>query len=263
MSESSLEGSTPDERQLAGVLLWIAFAVMVNDFLLIPMRAHRILQPWLLEYSPGLVYRSLAEAVASGRQAGPWWGSLLPSLWWALGTLLCWVLIPHWCWPSRLDRRVRLALPARRRDLGLYLAMYLVMLPVLWVASRRPDFATTYPLLSATRVNAWTWPTLLGWWGAYVTILFGTEYLFRGVLINVLAPRLGWLAVGVSVIPYALIHAHKPLPEAFGAIVAGWVLGLLAWQTRSMLGGVLIHGAVALSMDALAMTATGRWPVGW
>jgi uncharacterized protein len=263
MTEHSRFPGTPDERRLAIVLGWIAVAVIVHDFLLIPMRSHVLLQPWLLAQSPGLVYNTLAEATTNGRAAGSWWASLVPSYWWAIGTLVCWVLVPNWLFPARLERRVHLAWPARGRDLGVYLAMLLAMLPVLWVASQRRDFSLTYPLLSAARVNVWTWPTLIGWWIAYVTILFGTEYLFRGVLINALAPKLGWLSVGVSVIPYALIHAHKPLPEAFGAIVAGWVLGVLAWQTRSMLGGVLIHGAVAISMDALAMTATGRWPTSW
>jgi hypothetical protein len=256
-------GTARDDNRLAILLAWVALSVIAADFLLIPMRSYALLQSWLLEHSPGFVYSSLAEAATAGRQAGPWWASLVPSLWWALGTLVLWVLIPHWCYSPVGDRRIRVALPDRPRDLGVYLVMLLAMLPVLWLAAQRPDFARMYPLLSAARVNAWTWPTLIGWWSAYVTILFGTEYLFRGVLINALAPRLGWLSVGVSVIPYALIHAHKPMPEAFGAIVAGWVLGLLAWHTRSMLGGVFIHGAVAIAMDCFAMAATGRWPGGW
>ena len=60
------------------------------------------------------------------------------------------------------------------------------------------------------------------------------------------------------VIPYCMIHFHKPLPEVFGAIVAGIVLGWLALETRSLWGGVLLHVAVALSMDVAALVA-GPW----
>jgi len=60
------------------------------------------------------------------------------------------------------------------------------------------------------------------------------------------------------VIPYALIHVHKPLPEALAAVVAGLVLGWLAVKTRSIWPGVLVHGSVALMMDVFALFHAGR-----
>ncbi|MCA9320336.1 MAG: CPBP family intramembrane metalloprotease, partial [Planctomycetes bacterium] len=59
-------------------------------------------------------------------------------------------------------------------------------------------------------------------------------------------------AIFVMVIPYAMIHFTKPMPEAFGAIFAGVALGYLAMRTRSFYGGILLHYAVALTMDLLA-----------
>ena len=59
------------------------------------------------------------------------------------------------------------------------------------------------------------------------------------------------------VLPYTLIHHMKPFAESMGAIVTGTVLGTLALRTRSILGGVCIHVAVAWSMDLLAAGQKG------
>jgi membrane protease YdiL (CAAX protease family) len=50
-----------------------------------------------------------------------------------------------------------------------------------------------------------------------------------------------------------MIHYGKPMAETYGAIIAGVVLGTLAMRTRSIWGGVLVHCAVAISMDVLAL----------
>jgi membrane protease YdiL (CAAX protease family) len=50
-----------------------------------------------------------------------------------------------------------------------------------------------------------------------------------------------------------MIHYGKPMPETFGAILAGLLLGTLAMRTRSIWGGVLIHIGVATTMDVMAL----------
>jgi hypothetical protein len=42
-----------------------------------------------------------------------------------------------------------------------------------------------------------------------------------------------------------------------GAIVAGAVLGFLALRTRTIVGGLIIHCTVAVSMDMLALWRLG------
>ena len=81
-----------------------------------------------------------------------------------------------------------------------------------------------------------------------------------GVLLFGLESRLGINAVFVSVIPYCLIHVHKPVLEAFGSIVAGSVLGVLALRTRSIGGGIFVHVFVALGMDSIALWKSGTFP---
>jgi membrane protease YdiL (CAAX protease family) len=59
------------------------------------------------------------------------------------------------------------------------------------------------------------------------------------------------------VVPCCMIHFHKPMLEALGAIVAGVFLGFLALRDRSWYGGALLHSLVAVSMDLLAVSRAG------
>ena len=58
-------------------------------------------------------------------------------------------------------------------------------------------------------------------------------------------------------VPYCMIHYGKPMPETFSAIGAGIVLGLMSLKTRSIWLGAVLHVAVALSMDLLALWHKG------
>jgi len=149
------------------------------------------------------------------------------------------------------------------RPLAIYGAWLAFTIPVLLVASARPEFLRAYPLLHSHQANEWSWSPLLLFWVCYCTILFCTEYFFRGILLLALAPRLGVLSVAVSTIPYAMIHLHKPAPEAFASIGAGFILGYLAYTTRSIGGGIIVHCTVAIGMDAMAMWRNGTMPLHW
>ena len=59
------------------------------------------------------------------------------------------------------------------------------------------------------------------------------------------------------VLPYALIHIHKPFPEAIGSIFAGLVLAHLALKGKSIWPGVVLHMMIAVSMDFLGLWNSG------
>lgn len=223
------------DGRLQQLLVWCAVALMVAEFTLIPMRT-RVWFP-------------------------AWTGTIAPFAWWAMGLVLVWVAVP-WLMLRQSGPLPFSVLPPKTiRGLGLYGALIALMLPAILLAGQRVDFLTTYPLFRPAPPLVWSASLLLTYWLCYGTILFCTEFFFRGVLLFGLESRLGYAAVGVSVLPYCLIHAHKPLPEAFGSIVAGFVLGTLALRTRSIGGGVLVHCAVAFGMDALALVRNGLWPL--
>jgi uncharacterized protein len=137
------------------------------------------------------------------------------------------------------------------RHLLVYAALYAAMAPLAALAANRTDFAATYPFVRSVRGDSarfWIWET------AYLLQFLALEAFFRGWLLFTLARRFGSVAaVAAMVVPYTMIHFHKPFPECAGAIVAGLVLGTLALRYRSFLGGVILHAGVAFTMDFLAV----------
>lgn len=224
----------PNDKALHLILGWSAFALIAVEFLAIPLRT-RVLFP-------------------------EWSGTIKTFLWWASLQVGLWVIVPTLLLRRAGPLPFSIAPPSSGRGLALYGGLFALMIPAIFLAGQRPDFLGTYPLFHPAPPATWSGGLLLAFWLCYATILFSTEFFFRGVLLFSLESRLGLAAVGVSVLPYCLIHVHKPLPEAFGSIVAGFVLGYLALTTRSIGGGVLVHCAVAFSMDTLALVRNGLWP---
>jgi len=136
----------------------------------------------------------------------------------------------------------------------LYIVMFLVVIPLVYLVSHSPDFLRVYPFYKQT---ADSWTELLVWEFAYAMQFVALEFFFRGFVLFSFARHIGAYAIFLMSVPYTMIHFQKPLPETVGAIVAGVALGTLALRTRSIFGGVFIHIAVAWSMDMTALWQRG------
>lgn len=183
--------------------------------------------------------------------------SLDAGLIWAAGCIVGYALLPALL-VRLVERRplsdVGYRLSGTLRHLPVYLGLYALMLPAVWLAARRPDFAAVYPFVPDALASRRAFVT---WELAYLAQFFALEAFFRGYLLFTLERRIGRLAVFVMVVPYGMIHFHKPMLEALGAIAAGVVLGFLALRYRSFYGGALLHALVALTMDGLAARRAG------
>ena len=136
----------------------------------------------------------------------------------------------------------------------LYLAFFFIVLPfVVWV-SDDPHFLKTYPL---AKFAAESWGWLAIWELSYGFQFVGVEFFFRGVMLFGAVRVLGPWVIPAMVVPYVMLHFHKPWLEATGAIIAGSVLAVVALRTRSIFAGIAIHSAVAWTMDALALWQKG------
>jgi membrane protease YdiL (CAAX protease family) len=129
----------------------------------------------------------------------------------------------------------------------------LVVLPVIWVASRRPDFRTHYPEI---RAGAWDRRLRLenaATWGVY---LLAYEFFFRGFLLFALRDAFGaWPAVGVTTLAYVYAHLPKNAAETAGTIPMGVVFAAAALATGAIWAPFALHLLIATWSDALAARA--------
>jgi len=136
-----------------------------------------------------------------------------------------------------------------------YMFLYLLMTPLIYLASQQHEFRGVYPFVPEAKES---FTKFLIWEAAYVLQFFCLEFFFRGYLVFTLRRHMSeWIAIAVMVVPYCMIHYHKPLPEAMGAVVAGMVLGWLSLRYRSWMGGAFLHSMVAISLDVLASSQSG------
>lgn len=180
-----------------------------------------------------------------------WWVAVIVASYLALPALVT-VLTPG----ARL-RDCNLSFKGFVEHFWIYVGLYGAVLPVIWLVSLTPEFYTFYPMYPQAGRS---WFDLLCWEGLYAGQFIALEFFFRGFLVGRLSRFLGALAVPVCVMPYLMIHFTKPWPEAAGSVVAGFVLGWLAWKTKSIWGGVCVHCAVASTMDLLALAHKGQLP---
>jgi len=221
-----------------------------------------------MEYTLGArVLAQLVRTLSSVSSLVPDYPSLRASRWFGLIDLGFWVttraigfvLLPGLALRFLLGQRLRdvgLQLP-RLTDLRLYALLFLLVLPLLGFAASQPDFVAYYPFYGRA---ADSWLDLLVWELLYAFQFFCVELFFRGFLLSACRKSLGSHAVLAALVPYCMVHFSKPLLEVLGAIPAGLLLGTLAMRTGSIWGGVLLHVAVAWTMDLLAIAQTTGFP---
>src|SRR5215831_14859855 len=179
--------------------------------------------------------------------------------WWAL-TRVSGYLLPFAVWPIffRKDSLLDFGLRPRgfREHAWIYALCVVVMVPVLLIVSRQPEFTSYYPiykLAGRSWLDFWIWEVM------YIVQFLGLEIFFRGWWIR--ATRVfGVGAIWSMAVPYCMVHYGKPYLESCMAVVAGVVLGSLSMRTRSIYAGFLVHCTVAVLMDVLALYRRGTLP---
>lgn len=140
-----------------------------------------------------------------------------------------------------------------------YFLLLLMMLPLIIAAATQKDFLQTYPRvfhLGLSR-NAHH-KTLLSFIYeiVYATDFVTTEFFFRGFLILAFMRYAGPQAILPMCVFYVTIHFGKPLGETISSFFGGWLLGILAYETRSIYGGIIVHLGIALMMEIVAYAAS-------
>ncbi len=136
-----------------------------------------------------------------------------------------------------------------------YFSMLLIMVPLIAIAATQPSFLKVYPKCPNTSffpsyLNSAT--SILFFEGSYGIGFISVEMFFRGFLVIGLAKYAGTKVILPMVVLYAAIHFGKPLGEAIGSIFGGFILGIIAYYSRSIWGGIIVHLGVAWLMELFA-----------
>jgi len=188
------------------------------------------------------------------------WQRLIEYAWWTSCHLLAFVLLPVLVIKFLFKDAVA-NFGCRWQQTHQHWAGYVcLLLPILcfvYIASLGTDFVHHYPFYKLTHRS---YMDFICWEILYLTQFICLEFFFRGFMLQALRPALGANAIWIMCVPYMMIHLPKLWPEATGAILFGFFLGILAMQSRSIWGGVLVHAGIALSMDIAAMLRTNGFP---
>jgi hypothetical protein len=164
------------------------------------------------------------------------------------------MLIYWWAVDRRRNRFYGLF--ARPKGLGVYFAILLLLAPLIVIASFQPDFLKAYPQYHAGKAEAAAgvspWLT-----GAIFEFVYGADFalvelLFRGFLVIGLLRWLGPRTVLPMAAMYCFLHFGKPAGETVASFFGGYALGVIAYYSRSIWGGIVVHMGIAWMMEAAA-----------
>ncbi len=143
-----------------------------------------------------------------------------------------------------------------RFDARPYLMLIGIMLPLLIAASFQGSFLRQYPMYKNSSADEYLGVSEVVTAGTY-EIFYGLDFitvelLFRGFFVIGLAKFLGRSAVLSMAVIYCSLHFGKPMGEAISSIFGGYILGVVAFETRSVWGGIMVHMGIAWLMELIA-----------
>ncbi len=150
-------------------------------------------------------------------------------------------------------------LTPQKFDISPYIQMLLLMIPVLIAATWLPGFLTQYPMYKVNEAHEYfgvpAFVTALSYEFAYGFDFVTVELLFRGFMVIGMSALLGRKAILPMAVIYCFLHFGKPAGEAVSSIFGGYILGVIAYETRSIWGGVIVHVGIAWLMEIISLIA--------
>lgn len=178
---------------------------------------------------------------------------------WGIAVTLCYFIIPVLVVKLVLrDKLSNYGITTKGlfKGIKIYLLLYGIMLPLVVFFSFNEHFQDTYPFYKA-QDGQFAMQRFLIWELVYFMQFLGVEFFFRGFVLHGFKKQMGILSIAAMMLPYVMIHFGKPMPETFGSIIAGFVLGWLSYKSNNIFPGMLLHISVAFTMDFLALWHKG------
>ena len=147
----------------------------------------------------------------------------------------------------------------RQTDFRPYAILLLAVVAGIALASFLADLTNYYPRYLASGGDQFGQKhELAGWWpvliyeSVYGANFLNVELFFRGFLVIGFTRVLGGHAVLAMVGSYVFLHFGKPVTEAISSAFGGYFIGILAFYSNRIWGGVVLHVALAWSMELFA-----------
>ena len=167
------------------------------------------------------------------------------------------IMLPLIIFKIFFDKKINgiYGLSKNSKHIKIYFLALCVMLPFLIATSFSADFLSAYP-----QFKPWYYENIFGVTEVVFTPIFeifyaidfiNTELFFRGALVIGMTAILGPRAVLPMVAFYVSIHFGKPIGETISSMFGGYLLGILAYQTKHIWGGVMAHIGIALTMEIM------------
>jgi hypothetical protein len=168
-------------------------------------------------------------------------------------TVLLPLLIVYWMYDNK--QKHYYGLFPKSFDASPYFYMLLIMLPIMIAASFHPSFQRQYPMYKISDAHEILqipeWVTVVIYEFVYGFDFVTVEFLFRGFFVIGMMPLLGRHAVLAMATTYCFLHYGKPPGEAISSVFGGYLLGVVAYETKSVWGGVIVHVGIAWMMELI------------
>lgn len=186
--------------------------------------------------------------VHTGKPWGRYWSIVLQ----LPVKLLFFLLVLYWLW--KLDHHQQTFWGFTKYfNARPYVLILLCMVPLVAMAATRPDFQLAYPKLKMVHfIDAYanpSWPWKFLYEISYGLDFVSIEFFFRGFLVIGFFRLVGIDCVLPMAAFYCTIHFGKPLGECISSFFGGLALGVIAFRTGSILGGLMVHLGIAYLME--------------
>ncbi len=135
----------------------------------------------------------------------------------------------------------------------------IIMAVVVGLASFQASFLDYYPTYKNVGGNAFSKAIGVNEGVSFVIYEFcyamkfiSVEVFFRGFLVFSMLRFLKGYAILPMVVTYCVLHFGKPYGETISSIFGGYLLGVFAYYSKNIYGGIAIHMGIAVLMDIAA-----------
>jgi hypothetical protein len=137
----------------------------------------------------------------------------------------------------------------KNHNTRIYWILLLCMVPLIAGASILGDFLDYYPRFRKLEyLHPDTWKIWV-YEICYGLDFTSIELFFRGFMVIAFARYVGMNAILPMAAFYLSIHYGKPMGEAISSFFGGTILGVIAYHSRSIVGGIMVHAGIAWLME--------------